>query len=84
VVDGQMPLSEVIEAFGLAQVEVKDTHTIGGYVNAQLGRIARIDDTVALDGHTLKVLEMSGRRITRVLITPPTPEVPLQAAASGK
>jgi CBS domain containing-hemolysin-like protein len=83
VVDGQMPLAEVIDALGLAQVEIKDTYTIGGYVNAQLGRIARIGDTVELDEHLVKVLEMSGRRITRVLIAP-TPEAPLQAAASGK
>ncbi|MBI3300537.1 MAG: HlyC/CorC family transporter [Deltaproteobacteria bacterium] len=84
VVDGQTPLAEVTEALGLPQVEVKDTHTIGGYVNAQLGRIGRIGDTVPLDSHTVKVLEMSGRRITRVLIAPATPEVPLRVAASGK
>ena len=84
VVDGQMPLAEVTDALGLAQVEIKDTHTIGGYVNARLGRIARIGDTVELEEHRVKVLEMSGRRITRVLLTSPTPEAPLQAAASGK
>jgi CBS domain containing-hemolysin-like protein len=82
-VDGQMLLAEVTEALGLAEVEVKDTHTIGGYVNAQLGRIARIGDTVNLDDHRVKVVEMSGRRITRVLIVPLPPETPLQAAASG-
>jgi CBS domain containing-hemolysin-like protein len=84
VVDGQMPLAEVTDALGLAQVEIKDTHTIGGYVNARLGRIARIGDTVELEEHRVKVLEMSGRRITRVLLTSPTPEAPLQAAVSGK
>jgi|RhiMetdeSRZDD1v2_1073273.scaffolds.fasta_scaffold140124_2 CBS domain containing-hemolysin-like protein len=84
VIDGQMPLAEVTEALELAEVEVKDTHTIGGYVNAQLGRIARIGDTVSLDDHAVKVIEMSGRRITRVLIVPLPPEAPLQAAASGK
>ncbi|HKA56087.1 MAG TPA: hemolysin family protein [Candidatus Binatia bacterium] len=84
VIDGQMSLAEVTEALELAEVEVKDTHTIGGYVNAQLGRIARIGDTVNLDDHAVKVIEMSGRRITRVLIVPLPPEEPLQAAASGK
>lgn len=83
VVDGQTPLAQVTEALGLAQVEVKDAHTIGGYVNAQLGRIGRVGDTVPLDSHTVKVVEMSGRRITRVLITPPPAEAPLRAA-SGK
>jgi len=84
VVDGQMPLSEVIEALGVAQVAVKDTHTIGGYVNAQLGRIGRIGDTVELDRHTVKVLETSGRRIMRVLIAPLVSEPSLKAAVSGK
>jgi CBS domain containing-hemolysin-like protein len=84
VVDGLVPLAEVTEALGLPEIEVKDTHTIGGYVNAQLGRIGRTGDTVPLDSHTVKVLEISGRRITRVLIAPAAVEPPLQVAASGK
>lgn len=85
VVDGQTPLSEVTEALGLEQVEVKETHTIGGYVNAQLGRIGRIGDTVELDGHIVKVLDMSGRRIMRVLIAPlsETGTLPQAAASDG-
>ncbi|MBI3799954.1 MAG: HlyC/CorC family transporter, partial [Deltaproteobacteria bacterium] len=84
VVDGQVSLSEVLEALELTQVEVKDTHTIGGYVNAQLGRIARVGDDVNLDEHRVKVVEMSGRRIMRVLITRPATATPLEVAASGK
>jgi CBS domain containing-hemolysin-like protein len=85
VVDGQTPLSEVTDALGLEQIEMKDTHTIGGYVNAQLGRIGRIGDTVELEGHIVKVVEMSGRRIMRVLIaSPPETEIQPQIAASGR
>jgi CBS domain containing-hemolysin-like protein len=84
MVDGQTPLSEVTAALGLEQVEVKETHTIGGYVNSQLGRIGRIGDTVELDGHIVKVLEMSGRRIMRVLIAPlPVTESPSHAIVSN-
>lgn len=86
VIDGQMPLADATAALGLPQVEVKDTHTIGGYVHAQLGRIGRIGDTVLLDSHTVKIIEMSGRRITRVLVAPQPssqPEDPLPIAASG-
>jgi CBS domain containing-hemolysin-like protein len=85
MVDGQTPLSEVTAALGLEQVEVKETHTIGGYVNSQLGRIGRIGDTVELDGHIVKVLEMSGRRIMRVLIAPlpVTESLPQVAASDG-
>jgi CBS domain containing-hemolysin-like protein len=85
VVDGQTPLSEVTEALGLEHIEIKDAHTIGGYVNAQLGRIGRIGDTVELDGCMVKVLEMNGRRIMRVLIAPPalTSSAPQAAASDG-
>ena len=69
IVDGQMLIADVTHALGLPEVAVKDAHTIAGYVHAQLGRIGRIGDTVALDSQTVKILEMSGRRITRVLIT---------------
>jgi CBS domain containing-hemolysin-like protein len=82
--DGHTPLTEVIDLLELPHVEVRDTHTIGGYVHAQLGRIARIGDTVSLNSHLVKVLEMNGRRITRVLITPSPSELSLQAAASDQ
>jgi CBS domain containing-hemolysin-like protein len=82
IVDGQTPLADVTEALGLESVEVKDARTIGGYVNAQLGRIGRIGDTVELDGHVVKVLEMSDRRIMRVLIVPPSPAPQPQAIAA--
>lgn len=82
IVDGQTPLADVTEALGLESVEVKDARTIGGYVNAQLGRIGRIGDTVELDGHIVKVLKMSDRRIMRVLIAPPSSAPQPQAIAA--
>jgi CBS domain containing-hemolysin-like protein len=83
--DGHTPLEDVTEALGLEHVEVKDTHTIGGYVNAQLGRIGRLGDSVELDGHLVTVLEMNGRRIMRVLIAPLplTSPQPQTAASDG-
>ena len=90
VVDGQILIADVTHALGLPEVEVKDAHTIAGYIHAQLGRIGYIGDTVTLDSQTVKILEMSGRRITRVLIAPQQPlqppqeEAPLQLAVSGR
>lgn len=85
IVDGQMLIADVTHALGLPEVEVKDAHTIAGYIHAQLGRIGHIGDAVMLDSQTVKILEMSGRRITRVLITPQQPlepeaEIPLVVA----
>jgi len=90
VIDGQMLIADVTHALSLPEVEVKDAHTIAGYIHAQLGRIGHIGDTVTLDSHTVKILEMSGRRITRVLIAPQQPlqlsqeETQLQLAVSGR
>ncbi|MGE0823193.1 MAG: hemolysin family protein [Candidatus Binatia bacterium] len=89
VVHGQMPLADVTYALGLPEVEIKDAHTIAGYVHAQLGRIGRIGDIVSLDTQTVKIIEMSGQRITRVLVAPALPALPmaeqqLQLAMSGK
>ena len=36
---------------------------------ARLGRIARIGDIVELDGYTAKVVEMKGRRVSKLLVT---------------
>lgn len=68
-----MLIADVTHALGLPEVEMKDAHTIAGYIHARLGRIGHIGDTVALDSQTVKILEMNGRRITRVLITPQLP-----------
>jgi len=44
-----------------------DYVTLGGLINHRLGRIAVVGDTVQLEGAQLKVLEMDGHRISRVL-----------------
>ena len=87
VVDGQMLIDDVTHTLGLPEVAVKDAHTIAGYIHAQLGRIGHIGDTVTLDSQTVKILEMSGRRITRVLITPqlpPEPEAEIRLVAATR
>ena len=43
--------------------------TLGGLVMARLGRVPRRGDLVDVDGWTLQVTEMDGRRVDRVLVT---------------
>ncbi|WP_284975321.1 hemolysin family protein [Arthrobacter sp. efr-133-TYG-104] len=40
--------------------------TVGGYVMSRLGRIAKVGDVVEVDGGTLAVTRMDGRRIDRI------------------
>lgn len=44
--------------------------TIGGFVMARLGRIPAVGDTVDVDGGSLSVERMDGRRVERVRFDP--------------
>ncbi|RJU03018.1 HlyC/CorC family transporter [Arthrobacter frigidicola] len=47
--------------------------TVGGFMMAELGRIAAVGDTVPVSGGTLEVERMDGRRIDRVRFLPGPP-----------
>ena len=38
---------------------------------AELGRVAQVGDVVLVEGYTLEVVQMQGRRITQIAIAPP-------------
>lgn len=59
---------EVADQVGLVMPE-GPYDTLGGLVMARLGRVPRRGDLVAVDGWTLQVTEMDGRRVDRVLVT---------------
>ena len=67
VVDGLVLLEEIASRLGIAVPE-HESSTLGGFVIARLGRMARIGDLVALDGYTAKVVEMKGRRVSKLLL----------------
>lgn len=54
--------------------------TIGGFIMARLGRIAQVGDVVEIDGGSLSVERMDGRRIERVRFSP----APAPAPADGE
>jgi CBS domain containing-hemolysin-like protein len=68
VVDGLVLLEELAARLGFTAPE-HESSTLGGFVIARLGRIARIGDLVALDGYNAKVIEMKGRRVSKLLVT---------------
>ncbi len=69
VIDGLLQVSEVNDKLGLG-LEETDARTVAGYVTEELGRIARVGDRVTVNGRELRVVEMKGRRIARVLVAP--------------
>src|SRR5215203_6200420 len=69
-VDGLLNLDDFTEATGLELPE-GPYETVAGYVLAELGRLPEVGDTVEVEGRTLSVLELDGRRIARLLVSPP-------------
>jgi CBS domain containing-hemolysin-like protein len=61
-------LSEQIP--GLTVPDEAAYETVGGYVMSKLGRIAAVGDTVPVEGGTLSVTRMDGRRIDRICFRP--------------
>jgi putative hemolysin len=70
--DGKENLDEVAEVSGLELPEGPYA-TLGGWVMAELGRLPQRGDRVTHDGYLVDVVEIDGRRVARVRLTPPAP-----------
>ena len=67
VFDGLSLTDDVAERLGVELPETPDVSTLGGLVTAQVGRMPRPGDRIEVDGFDLRVLEVKGRRVTKVL-----------------
>ena len=68
-VDGLLNLDDFRETTGLELPE-GPYETVAGYVLADLGRLPVVGDTVTAQGRELAVLELDGRRIARIAVSP--------------
>jgi putative hemolysin len=74
IVDGMTPVDQVRDLLNLGSWDEDDGgdyHTLGGFVMARLHRIPTVGSRVTADGVQYEVIGMDGRRVDRVLITPP-------------
>ncbi len=67
VFDGLTLIDDASERLGVALPEDADVSTLGGLVTARIGRIPRPGDKINVPGYELRVLEIQGRRVTKVL-----------------
>jgi putative hemolysin len=82
-VDGLLNLDEFAEQTGIELPE-GPYETVAGYVLAALGELPTVGDSVKVPGYTITVIEMDGRRIARLRVTPtPRPPAPPPGAAPG-
>jgi putative hemolysin len=66
-VDGLLNLDDFTEATGLELPE-GPYETVAGYVLAELGRLPEVGDEIVVEGRTVTVLELDGRRIARLRV----------------
>ena len=68
--DGDMPITEFLELFGLPEDDFEaDSDTLGGWtIESFGGRFPEPGESFDYDGLTIKVLSMDGRRVDRVLV----------------
>lgn len=67
---GALRPDELIERAGVTVPEEGPYETVAGFLMSELGRLAKIGDTVDIDAGTFRVERMDGRRIDRVRFTP--------------
>jgi len=68
VFDGLTLVDDVGERLGIKLPETADVSTLGGLVTSHVGRMPRPGDRVSLEGYDFTVLEIRGRRLTKVLV----------------
>jgi CBS domain containing-hemolysin-like protein len=77
-VDGLLNLDEFAERTTL-RLPPGPYETAAGYVMATLGALPALSDSVSVDGWTLTVTQMDGRRVARLRVVPPPPPEPAPA-----
>jgi putative hemolysin len=73
LVDGRLPLPEVLAALGIdpeAAEELPDVATAAGLVTALLGDLADAGDHADWCGWRFEVVDLDGRRIDKLLVSP--------------
>jgi CBS domain containing-hemolysin-like protein len=70
---GMLRPDELLERAGVSVPEDGPYETVAGFLMSELGRLAVVGDTVAIDAGEFRVERMDGRRIDRVRFTPSEP-----------
>jgi CBS domain containing-hemolysin-like protein len=69
ILDARVSIDALTELFGFQVDEESDYDTVGGFVYHHLGKVPVAGDEVRVDGLTLRVLSVLGRRIKKVRAT---------------
>ncbi|GAA4176100.1 hemolysin family protein [Gryllotalpicola koreensis] len=67
---GLLRPDELLDRAGVRVPEDERYETVAGYVLAMLGRLPELGDSVPVEGGTLRVTALDGRRVDRIAYTP--------------
>jgi putative hemolysin len=81
LVDASLGLRELAEDYGITVPRGAGYETLAGFVLARLGAIPRVGQGFSFEGRKFTVVDMQGRRITKVRVEKQEP--PLPAPPSG-
>lgn len=70
LIDGAMPIWEMVDLNCFRRPPVGDFVTLAGFVLAQLGHVPEAGEEFTQDGWRFRVVEMDRRRIDKVLVEP--------------
>jgi putative hemolysin len=79
---GTLSIDEMMDLIDLESgpEEEGTFQTVGGFVMSRLGDIPRVGDRFELGGWRFEVMDMDGRRVDKVLVSPLPPEPPSEEA----
>ena len=72
LIDGQYPIIDmptIFEGFELPEDEIRDYHTVAGFVLKRIGHIPETSDTVDWGTYQIEVMDMDGKRVDKVLVS---------------
>jgi putative hemolysin len=77
LIDGMLAIEEVEAALGLRHLkEEGDFHTLAGFVLHRIGHVPTVGERFTHEGLFFEVVDMDGRRIDKVMVTPVPPGEP--------
>jgi putative hemolysin len=74
LLDGMLPAGDFRDLFKLDSLPDEDDgtyETLAGFISMLLGHIPQVADRVEWGGFRFEIVDMDGRRIDKVLVTPP-------------
>lgn len=82
IVDGAFSIDELNERFDM-EIEKEDYDSVGGFIVNELGRMPSVGDSVQVNGVSMKVLSVAGRRVKKVRVVKDTEAVADRSSSNG-